>query len=88
MLSHPISLIPFTRQLIAKQKVLACPVECPSKCFTAALPFCQTVKWLIIKGSQRRLVGVKGGEEEEEDIVVKQLSKSAVDTFGTYLTNK
>lgn len=89
MLSHPISLIPFTHQLIAKQKVLARPVECPCKCFTAPLPFCQTVKWLIRKGPQKRLVGVKGEEEEEEeDIVVKQLSILAVDTFGTYLTNK
>lgn len=75
MLSRPLSLIPCTDQLIAKQKVLACPVECPCKCFTATLPFCQTVKWLIIKGSQKRLVGVKG-EEEDEDIVAKQLSIS------------
>lgn len=77
MLSRPISLFPYTDQIIAKQKVLARPVECPCKCFTAEAPFCQTVKWLIIKGSQKRLVGAKGEEGRGGGgAVVQQLSIS------------
>lgn len=68
MLSQPICLVLFTDKLIAKQKVLACPVECPCKCFTAAVPSSRIVKWLIIKGPQKRTILDKG--EEELEVVV------------------
>lgn len=73
MLSQPISLIPSKDQIITKQRVLACPVECPCKCFTAVDPFCQTVKWLIVKVSQRGWLEPKGRGGGN---VVKQLSIS------------
>lgn len=69
MLSQPICLVAFTDKLIAKQKVLACSVEYPCKCFTATVPFCWIVKWLIIKGSQKSLIRDKGEEEEVEVVV-------------------
>lgn len=64
MLAQPICSVPFTGKLIAKQKVLACPVKYPCKCFTATAPFCRLVKYLIIKASQKSLIRDKGEEEE------------------------
>lgn len=70
MLPQPICPVHFTDKLIAKQKVLACPVQYPCKCFTATAPFCPLVKWLIIKGSQKSLIRGEAEEEEEEEVAL------------------
>lgn len=62
--------VSLSQKLIAKQKVLACPIEQPCKGFTATAPFCAQVKYLIIKASQKSLIRDKGAEEEEEEAVV------------------